>query len=327
MKVLISTLPFSQNDCEPLELLERSGVDYLINPIGRKLEEGELASLIGEFDALIAGTEPITDSVLGHATKLKLISRVGIGLDSVDLLSADRRGIAVSYTPDAPSPAVAELTIGLMLALLRSTHLSNMEMHHGKWHRHFGARLSECVVGIIGAGRIGSKVAHHLSSFGCKKVMINDLDQSITLNTGIPWGWSDKEEIYREADIISIHVPLTGLTRGMISRAELETMKSNALLINTSRGGIIDEDDLVRVLNNGHLRGVAIDVFENEPYTGPLALIDRCLLTAHMGSMSVDCRARMEIEATEETVRFLTGRPLTHQVPREEYDNQRLAIR
>ena len=94
MKVLISTLPFSQNDCEPLELLERSGVDYLINPIGRKLEEGELASLIGEFDALIAGTEPITDSVLGHATKLKLISRVGIGLDSVDLLSAERRGIA-----------------------------------------------------------------------------------------------------------------------------------------------------------------------------------------------------------------------------------------
>ena len=138
MKVLISTLPFSQNDCEPLELLERSGVDYLINPIGRKLEEGELASLIGEFDALIAGTEPITDSVLGHATKLKLISRVGIGLDSVDLLSAERRGIAVSYTPDAPSAAVAELTIGLMLALLRSTHLSNMEMHHGKWHRHFG---------------------------------------------------------------------------------------------------------------------------------------------------------------------------------------------
>ena len=326
MKVLITTVPFGQKDTQPLENLNNAGIEYLINPINRKLDEDEIASIIGEYDAVIAGTEPITDRVLESAPKLKLISRVGIGLDSVDLSSAKRRGIEVSYTPDAPSPAVAELTVGLMLALLRSTHRSNMEMHNGQWHRYFGKRLSECVVGIIGAGRIGSRVVGLLSGFGCNEVKVNDLNMTSEICSDVNWEWCDKVSIYREADIISLHVPLNAKTRGMISRKELLMMKSHAYLINTSRGGIVDEDDLSNVLSEGHLGGAAIDVFEKEPYAGPLTSIDRCLLTAHMGSMSEDCRARMEIEATEEVVRFCKGIPLTHQVPTEEYANQKLEL-
>ena len=127
-------------------------------------------------------------------------------------------------------------------------------------------------------------------------------------------------------DGISVHVPLTAHTKNMIRREHLLQMKPDALIINTARGGIINERDLAEVLNAGHLGGAAIDVFEQEPYTGPLASIDRCLLTSHMGSMSVDCRTRMEIEATEEAVRFATGQPLASIVPQIEYDVQRQGL-
>ena len=125
IKVLITTIPFAEKNTFPLELLDSVGAKYVINPIGRKLKEDELANLIEEYDILIAGTEPITSKVLRRAKNLKLISRVGIGLDSVDLYEAKKRGIFVSYTPDAPAPAVAELTMGLMLSLLRNIHISN----------------------------------------------------------------------------------------------------------------------------------------------------------------------------------------------------------
>ena len=134
--------------------------------------------------------------------------------------------------------------------------------------------------------------------------------------------WVSKEKIYEEADIISIHTPLTGATKNMVTREQLLKMKKDAIIINTSRGGIINEQDLYEVMNSGHLSGAAIDVFEKEPYDGKLSEIERCILTAHMGSMSEDCRTRMEIEATEETVRFLTGKNLKRGVPQEEYDVQ-----
>ena len=164
-KVLITTVPFGNIDRLPLELLENNNFEYLINPLNKKLTENELVNLVKDFDVIIAGTEPITKKVMDSATNLKMISRVGIGLDSVDLLEAEKRGIIVSYTPDAPASAVSELTIGLMITLLRSVQISNTEMHNGKWHRFFGRRLSEITIGIIGAGRIGVGVLQHLQCF------------------------------------------------------------------------------------------------------------------------------------------------------------------
>lgn len=327
MKVFVSTVPFAEIDQASKECLEQAGIEYSINPLGRKLSEKELASFIGDVEVLIAGTESITNFVLEQARKLKLIARVGIGLDSVDLLAAKRHGIVVTYTPDAPSPAVAELTIGLMLNVLRSVHLANEKLHKGEWQRYFGRRLSQCVVGVIGMGRIGSRVVRHLSSFACPRVMVNDLDQTITSIPELCWEWQEKEAIYREADIISIHVPLTTATKDMISTPELEMMKPDAVLINTSRGGIVNEKALYEVMNKGHLSGVGIDTFEFEPYKGPLASIERCLLTAHMGSMSTDCRAQMELEAAQEAVRFFAGEELAKEVPEEEYVLRTLATK
>jgi len=321
-KVLITTVPFADKNRLPLELLEAADIGYLINPLGRRLKEEELAGMVSDFDVLIAGTEPITDRVMARASRLKLISRVGIGLDSVDLLSAEKRSIKVSYTPDAPAPAVAELTVALILSLLRSVHVCNLQMHAGVWKRHLGRRIAEVTLGIIGTGRVGSRVLRRIVPFGTPRVLVNDINPNPKLVPELKLEWVGKEELYRTADVISLHVPMTAQTRNMIRREQLLQMKADAVVVNTSRGGIINEADLLEVVRSGHLGGVALDVFEHEPYSGALAGLDRCLLTSHMGSMSVDCRTRMEIEATEEAVRFLQGRPLKSPVPPEEYDVQ-----
>jgi D-3-phosphoglycerate dehydrogenase len=325
-KALITTVPFGDKNRLPLEQLDSAGIQYLINPLGRRLKEDELADLIGDHDVLIAGTEPITDKVMARASRLRLISRVGIGLDSVDLLAAERRGIKVSYTPDAPAPAVAELTIALMLSLLRGVHIANAQLHGGKWQRIFGRRIAEVTVGIIGVGRIGARVLRRIPAFGTPRVLVNDINPQLKFDPELKLEWVGKGDIYRQADLISLHVPLTPNTKGMIRREQLMMMKPDALIINCARGGIIHEEDLAEVLRGGHLGGAAIDVFEHEPYSGSLCGIERCLLTAHMGSMSVDCRTRMEIEATEEAVRFLKGEPQRSPVPRDEYEVQRAGL-
>ena len=174
-KVLITTVPFGDKNRVPLEMLEEAGIEYLINPLGKKLHEEELASMISDFDVIIAGTEQITDDVMKNGKNLKLISRVGIGLDSVDLLAAERRGIKVSYTPDAPAPAVAELTVGMMLTMLRSVHVSNLQMHNGYCNRYFGRRIPEVTIGVIGLGRIGTRVLNRLRSFGTPRLLLNDI--------------------------------------------------------------------------------------------------------------------------------------------------------
>jgi len=318
-KVLITTVPFGDKNRVPLEMLEEAGIEYLINPLGKKLHEEELASMISDFDVIIAGTEQITDDVMKNGKNLKLISRVGIGLDSVDLLAAERRGIKVSYTPDAPAPAVAELTVGMMLTMLRSVHVSNLQMHNGYWNRYFGRRIPEVTIGVIGLGRIGTRVLNRLRSFGTPKLLLNDILPNSEIDRQFKAEWVTKEEIYKKADVITFHLPLTKQTKNMVRKEHLKMMKPDAILINTARGGIINEDDLYDVMKEGHLSGASIDVFVQEPYSGKLREIERCILTAHMGSMSVDCRTRMEREATEEAVRFLTGKPLEGLVPEHEY--------
>jgi D-3-phosphoglycerate dehydrogenase / 2-oxoglutarate reductase len=322
MRIFVSTFPFGAYNQLPFSLLDQAGANTLVNPLGRKLAERELAEFVKDCDILIAGTEPVTEYVMDRAPNLRCIVRVGIGLDSVSLNSARRRGIAVSYTPDAPSAAVSELTIGMMISVLRSIHLSNQDLHHGNWVRHFGRRLGESVIGVIGVGRIGTRVINHLQGFECKRILANDILPVGEEQGAGPVEWVDKQTIYSNCDIISLHLPLTPLTRNMITDDEMATMKSTAVLINTSRGGIVDESALFNALENRRLGGAGIDTFEVEPYQGPLTTSNRCLLTAHMGSMSEDCRARMEIEATQEAIRFLRMEDLQHLVPECEFENQ-----
>src|SRR5712691_1147475 len=317
-RVLITTIPFGEVDRRPLDLLESAGIDYVINPIGRRLRTEELADMIGDVDVLIAGTEPITAAVMDRANRLRLISRVGIGLDSVDLPAARERDILVSYTPDAPAPAVAEMTMGMILSLLRSLAQADRAMRGGVWHRIVGRRLSESTVGVIGVGRVGKRLIRHLQGFA-PGILANDLVPDHEFGIAHRVEWVEKETIYRETDIITLHLPLTPLTRNLITRRELDMMKPDAVFINTSRGGMVNEHDLAQALKQGRLAGAALDVFGQEPYSGELVTIENCLLTCHMGSMAKDCRAQMELEATEEAVRFFKGEPLRLLVPEDEY--------
>jgi len=319
-RVLITTVPFGKIDPKSIELLESvDNIEYVINPIGRKLKEDELREMISDFDIIIAGTEPVTRAVMENGKKLKLISRVGIGLDSVDLIAARELGIKVSYTPDGPSPAVAELTIGHMLNALRDLPTIDRKMRSGIWQRVSGERLANLVVGIIGTGRVGSRVLKHLQGFSPKRILVNDLLPNWDLYKIFNAEHVDKEIIYRQADIITLHVPLTNETRSLISLNEMVKMKKEVILINTSRGGIINEQDLFVALKNHTIGAAAIDVFEEEPYSGNLIELENCYFSCHMGSMTNDCRARMEIEATEEALRLIKGEKLLLSVPEEEY--------
>lgn len=318
--MLITTVPFGQADRAPLDALERAGLEYVINPLGRRLKPDELRELIRDFTLMVAGTEPITSEVLANAPHLRLIARVGIGLDNVDLGEARRRGIAVSYTPDAPSPAVAELTVGLILSLLRDIPGADRRMHQQVWQRSPGRRISHATIGVIGVGRIGTKLIRHLAGgFPGVTILANDIAPDHAFGAAYGVRWVEKDEIYRTADVVTLHVPLSKATRGLVGARELALMPPSSALINTSRGGIVDEGALAQALRTGRIHGAAVDVFEQEPYAGELTTIDRCVLTSHMGSMSADCRAQMEREAVEEVMRFAAGQALVSPVPESEY--------
>jgi D-3-phosphoglycerate dehydrogenase len=321
MKVLVSTAPFSEIDTRPIEILRSLPVSVQLNPYGRKLLEDELKDLISDVDILIAGTEPITRKVLNAAKNLKLISRVGVGIDSVDLVCAMEKNIKVSYTPEAPAPAVADLTSGLMFSLARSICTTNTLMHKSIWKRTSGFRLVDATVGIIGCGRIGSMVIDFLVAIGVKKILINDLDLN-NININKPNViYCEKDYIFKNSDILSLHLPLNNSTRYLINANVLKMMKSSSYLVNTSRGGIVDEVALFNALKSNEICGAAVDVFEMEPYSGPLSILDNCILTSHMGSMTFDCRGKMELEATEEAARFINGIPLLSAVPPYQYLN------
>ena len=318
-RAFVTTVPFGAIDSAPLQLLASAGVELVLNPLGRKLKEAEVADLIQGFPVVIAGTETISAAALSACPDLRAICRVGIGLDSVDLLAARKQGIAVSYTPDGPSPAVAELTVGLMIDLLRGIGPADRGLRRGNWTRYTGRRLATSTIGIIGVGRIGGRVIRHLQAgFPGVRILAYDQVQDTTL-AGVEW--VDLDTLYRHADIVSLHVPLTAETMNMITAEELSRFKPDGILINTARGGIVNEADLAMALRSKRLAGAAVDVYAEEPYRGELAEIETVLLTCHMGSMTADCRARMEIEATEDALAFLQGRAFRNPVPEEEYAN------
>jgi D-3-phosphoglycerate dehydrogenase len=317
-RVLITTSPFGEVDPQPFRLLEQAKIAYTMNPFKRKLREEELADLIGPYEVVIAGTEPITEAVLNRAPHLRLIAHTGIGLDNIPLAALRARGIAVTYTPSAPSPAVAELVVAQMLALLRQTPQADRGMREGVWDRRIGRRLGLLTVGVIGVGRVGRLVVERLKGWS-PRILTNDLkiDNEFSKQTGCLW--VDKETIYREADIVTLHVPLTRATRHMIGKRELQMMKPEGILLNTSRGGIVNEAALADALRQRPSFCAAVDVFEKEPYSGELSGLENCLLSCHMGSCTRDCRLQMETEAVQEVIRYFRGDRLQTPVPEDEY--------
>ena len=299
-KILITTSAFGKDDPAALGRLRDAGYEVMLNPYQRKLTEDEVLSLILKEKpvGMIAGVEPLTADVLGQAGELKVISRCGVGMDSVDLAAAENRGIAVVNTPDGPTRAVAELTVGLMLGMLRRILFLDREIRRGSWVKESGNLLGGKVVGIIGAGRIGRKVIELIKPFGVE-VMATDPRPDMTWLEANEVSLANLDNLLSEADIISLHLAYNQEGQHLISEREFAMMKQGAFLLNLSRGEVIDEAALVAALAGGKLAGAALDVFSHEPYSGPLTGMDNVILTPHVGSYAREARINMEMQAVE----------------------------
>jgi D-3-phosphoglycerate dehydrogenase len=293
-KIAIALTSFAEHDFSPLNLLKREGFEVVINPFRRKLNKKETLDLCASCAGIIAGTEKYDSEILERLTGLKVISRCGIGMDNIDLDAAKRLGIKLYNTPDAPTGAVAELTIGLILALLRKITIMDREMHGGVWNKRIGYLLSGKKVGVIGLGRIGRKVAEILNKMGAD---VFYSDPILKDKQKDPFHRIELKDLLRESDIISLHLSYSEENHKLLGREEFSLMKPGAFLVNCSRGSIVDEEALYSCLKEGKLEGAAIDVFEQEPYHGRLKELDNVILTPHIGSFAKEARIKMESEA------------------------------
>lgn len=296
MKILISTSTFAEFDHRPLELLKKNGFSYTLNPYKKKLSKEQALELYKDSDGVVAGTESIDKELLDAANKLKVISRCGAAMDGLDLEYAKIKGIKVFNTADAPCDAVAELALGLILALLRQIPLSDRQIRQGKWVKDMGTLLNEKIVGIVGFGRIGKRLAYLLNGLGTK---VTYYDPLVKDSGSASYSFLLFHELLRESDIVSLHIPYSKENKYLIGGKELSLMKNTAFLINTSRGGMVDEEALYQALKNNKIAGAALDVFEEEPYNGKLKELDNVILTAHIGSYAKEARIKMEIESVE----------------------------
>lgn len=314
MKIFVSTHPFSSTSDLPMKLVQDSNFELSVNEHGRKITSQELAQDIKDAEILIAGTEKITEEVFKNAPNLKLISRVGIGLDGVDFELCKKYGIRVAYTPDAPTMAVAELCVAMILDLARKvTQTNNNLKEKAIWDRYMGTLLYGKTVGIFGMGRIGKSLIHLLSSFNVK-FKVYDINPDLAFGRLYNVEFVSKDKVLKQSDIVSINVPLKNDTLNYITINELELMQSHAILVNTARGGIINESDLYNALKENIISGAAVDVFEEEPYKGNLKELDNCVLTCHMGASTIDSRTDMEVQALEEAIRYKNKLPLKNEV-------------
>ncbi len=302
-------------------MLEKEGIELVCNTQGRLLIEHEVIELIQGCNVAISGAEPMTEKVIDAAPGLRFISKASVGLDSTDLLYARERGIPVSYVGGANAQAVTELTISHILTLIRGVQEGDANLRQGTWKRVMGRSFEELTIGIIGIGRIGRRVARHLTVLGAT-VIANDLDPDEEFGREIGLKWVSKEELYATADVICLHIPKAPSTLNIISSETIAQMKDGAFLINTARGGLVDEPALADALRSGKLAGAGLDCFSNEPYQGDLSTLGNVILTCHMGASTRSSRARMELWAAENLLCYLRGDPVPGLVPDSEYELQ-----
>ncbi len=300
--ILIATYPFGLCGDLPVKLLEGTGCNIKYNSLGRRLKGNEVKEMLKGVSAVIAGTEPYNRDTIRYAENLEVISRVGIGLDSIDFLACKEKNVKVVYTPEAPSDSVADLTVAQIFNLLRGIHISNKSVKDGRWKRILGISIKQIKIGVLGVGRIGSRVINRLKPFGA-----NILAYDINPNGMKGIEWVDKDTLFKESDLISIHIPLNDRNYHFVGLNELSMMKGGSYLINTSRGSVLNEKDLESCVLNNHLAGVALDVFEEEPYEGVLKELDNVILTAHIGASDRRSRYLMELGAVENCIKILNG--------------------
>lgn len=303
-KILISPTTFGTCGKQPLELMEKENCEVILNPYGRKMTPDEVIKRGKNCIGIVAGDESLNATVLESLSSLRCISRCGIGMDNVDLEKAKELGIGVRNTPDEPTRAVAELTVGVIFDVLRNISHCDGEIRKGNWNKEMGSLLLNKRVGILGLGRIGRMVAELLLGLGAT-VLGADVQPDTKWLATHKVSLLSFEDLVRESDIFCIHIPFSKDNRHIIGKKEIESMKRGAYLINLSRGGIVDEGALYQALKSNYMAGAALDVFEQEPYTGPLTELNNIVITPHIGSYAKESRLKMEVRAVRNLLKVI----------------------
>ena len=302
--IFISTSSFAKFSDKPIELLLSNNINYKINDLGRKISEEEILTMLKDCDGVIAGTENYSYRILQNLPNLKVISRVGVGLDNIDLDFASANNIEIIKTKTSPSLAVAELTIGLIIDSLRYISIQNNKLKSGIWDKKMGSLLSGKKIGILGLGNIGKNLITLLSSFNLE-FLAHDIKKDKDFEKKYNVKYCTLDDLLSKADIITLHLGLSAATKGLINYNSFKIMKKFPIIINTSRGEIIEESALVKALDEGLISGAALDVFCKEPYNGPLVNFDNVIVTPHIAAYAKEIRVQMEIEATKNIIKSL----------------------
>ena len=310
-EVLVTWPDYSATDHTLGGSLTAAGCQLNLNPKRGPRRPQEMRDLARNATAAIVSTDPFDEHTLAACPHLRVIARVGVGVDSIDLDAATRLGIIVTVTPGANENAVAEHTVGLILALVRRIAEHDGAIRRGEWNRtgeYAPWELAGCTVGLVGFGQIGQLVAQRLAGFDVE-VLHNDPAHS---DSGHP-GFMPLDTLLRRSDVVSVHAPLLPSTRHLLGRRELSLMKPHALLINTARGGVVDEQALIDALEAQDLRGAGLDVFEEEPpRSARLLKLANVVLSPHVGGISDRSTAAMTKRATESVLAVLGGRRPPH---------------
>ncbi len=323
MKILIAD-PISERGIDLLRANPKFHVDKNIG-----LKEDQLCEIIGQYDALVVRSQTkVTKKVIDAAKKLRVIGRAGVGVDNVDVDAATRRGIIVMNTPGGNTISTAEHTFSMMMSLARKIPQAHATMKAGKWDRKSfeGVELYNKTLGIVGMGRIGSEVARRAIAFGMR-VLAYDPFLSLSRAKALQVEVVELDEIYARADFITVHVPATDQTLGMINKDTIAKMKNGVRLINCARGGIINEKDLYDAVKSGKVAGAALDVYEVEPpKDSPLRELDAVIMTPHLGASTQEAQESVGVEVAEQIAEVLAGGTIRNAVNMPSLDAKTLAV-
>jgi len=314
-RLLVTPTSYGKDDPRLKSDLEAQVGQVTYNPTGKPLTSAEVAALLPGVDGYIAGLDQIDAAALAAADRLKVIARYGVGVDKVDLQAARARGIVVTNTPGANSVSVAELALGLMLALARQIPQAVEAVRGGSWPRSSGLSLQAKTVGILGLGAIGRQLARRLAGFDCR-VISHDPFVEADVAKELAIEFSTLETVLSQADFLSLHMPLLPETRGMINSEFLGRMRPGSFLINTARGELVDEEALLKALQSGQLRGAGLDAFEKEPPDpqNPLLHLPQVIATPHLGAQTDGATCNMGWMAVQDCLAVLRGEAPAHKV-------------
>lgn len=295
LAVLVTCPPMQRTAADWKGRFEALGIEVDMPPVIQQLTPADLLTLLPRFDGMIAGDDPLTAEVLENATRLRVVSKWGIGLDSIDLPTAERLGIRVTNTPDSFGDEVADVVIGYMVMLARRLHRIDRSVREGEWEKRQGISLAGRTLGIVGLGSIGRAVAVRGIAMGMHVIGHEIFEPNARRAAELGVQPVDLETLIADSDLVSLHCPLTDQNRHMIDAARLSRMRPGAFLLNTARGPLIDEAALIEALESGHLGGAALDVFEEEPLptSSPLTRLENVVLGSHNASNTREAVARV----------------------------------